>query len=107
MDGHVDDKGNIVCYEMNRSDTPKSITDPKIVFPDIRKMNITGCGKHFINGQWWKFCGERDMESAPKLYVHCGGDMLLEEDNVDKDVVAAFEQLNKKNHTLLIGIRKV
>lgn len=44
---------------------------------DIHLGKIKSCKKSLADSQWYRFCGEFDMDSSPALRVDCGGEFKL------------------------------
>lgn len=47
------------------------------IAPDRVAHHGEGCGAPLADGSWWRFCGERDIDSLPALCVNCGGQYKL------------------------------
>lgn len=50
-----------------------------ICFLKMKDAESKPCKKALADGQWYKFCGEFDMDSAPALCVNCGGKFKLKD----------------------------
>ena len=50
-----------------------------ICFLKMKDSQNKPCKKTLADGQWYKFCGEFDMDSAPALCVNCGGEFKLKD----------------------------
>ena len=55
-----------------------------------------GCGRKVAVGQWYGFCGDRDMGCAPALCEKCGGDLRLPKTPEDFKALAEREEQIKK-----------
>lgn len=42
------------------------------------KFYSKGCGRLAAPGQWFRFCGDRDMCCDPVLCPDCGGDSAID-----------------------------
>lgn len=57
-----------------------------------------GCNREIAEGQYWSYCGEKDMgQSAPALCRDCGGTLRLKEETpmTDKGLQVAAKDPGK------------
>lgn len=45
----------------------------------IEEVPAAGCGRELADGQYWVWCGDHDIDSAPALCTECGGTYKLKE----------------------------
>lgn len=73
------DYNHFECISACSSQDKNPLRAAMICFLKMKDAQNKPCKKTLADGQWYKFCGEFDMDSAPALCVNCGGEFKLKD----------------------------